>query len=79
MTHIIFLVFRVLIIIYMILRAATWENFRSNGPIFRSKTHRLRVEVVTRLYDVFKGSYRVKFLPGGHEGSPSRFPLGKHI
>jgi hypothetical protein len=49
---IIFLVFRVLIIIYMILRAATWENFRSNGPIFRSKTHRLTVEVITQLYDI---------------------------
>ena len=56
MIYIIFLVFRVLIIIYMILLAATWENFTSNGPIFRSKTHRLTVEVNTQLYDVFIGS-----------------------
>jgi len=40
----------------MILRAATWEDFTSSGPIFRSKTHRLTVEVITQLYDVFIGS-----------------------
>jgi hypothetical protein len=38
----------VVIIIYMILRAATWENFRSNAPMFRSKTHRLTDEVITQ-------------------------------
>ena len=68
---IIFLVFRVLNIIYMILRAATWENFRSNGPIFRSKTHRLRVEVVTRLYDVLTSFPKAQILQGGHEGTVS--------
>jgi hypothetical protein len=68
---IIFSVFRVLIIIYMILLAATWENFTSNGPIFRSKTHRLREIVITQLYDILTSFPKAQTLQGGHEGTVS--------
>jgi hypothetical protein len=55
----------------MILRAATWENFRSNGPMFRSKIHRLRVEVITQQTDVFSFFTEAQVLQGGHEGTVS--------
>jgi hypothetical protein len=55
----------------MILRAATWENFRSNGPMFRSKTHRITVEVITQQPDVFSIFTEAQVLPGGHEGTVS--------
>jgi hypothetical protein len=60
----------------MILRAATWEDFISYDPMFRSKTHRITDEVITQLSDVLKGSYCVNFLPGGHKSSSHDFPWG---
>jgi hypothetical protein len=60
----------------MILRAATWEDFRSYDPMFRSKTHRITDEVITQFSDVFIGSYCVNFLPGGHDGASHDFPWG---